>query len=137
MPIWIGWLWPVADTWQAAGAPPISAGPASLARAALCPFHAGALRLDGTSSSCPVCRSRRPAPAAGTDQWTLGETDRVLVSTASLWNQLQSADDSRRTFRNGPMSWPGCRTALFRKVCLRWRQPRCALVLHPQAGLER
>ena len=136
----LAWLWPVADTWQAA----------ERTRSALdlmrrwpelrFAHSTPALMPDGATSPGSVCGDSggQPRRPLGTDQWSLGGDGLcsgqhgVVVEPPRLVRTTAGA-----AFRNGPMSWPGCRTAsAFCRLACGGGSHRCALVLHPQAGLE-
>ena len=99
----LAWLWPVADTWQAAERtfrstlalmrrwPELRFAHSTPALYAWVEQHRPALSAEIQAAS----RAGRWEPING--PWV--ETDCVLVSTASLWNQFAlGQDDSRRRF---------------------------------------
>ena len=99
----LAWLWPVADTWQAAERtfrsaldlmrrwPELRFAHSTPALYAWMEQHRPALFAEIQAAS----RAGRWEPING--PWV--ETDCVLVSTASLWNQFAlGQDDSRRSF---------------------------------------
>ena len=137
-----GLAWPVADTWQAAERtsgsalalmrrwPELRFAHSTPALYAWMELHRPALFAEIQAAS----RAGRWEPING--PWV--ETDRVLVSTASLWNQFAvGQDDSRRCFPEWAHELAWLPDSWFRgRFACGGGSHRCALVLHPQAGLE-
>ena len=139
----LAWLWPVADTWQAAERtfrsalalmrrwPELRFAHSTPALYAWMEQHRPALFAEIQAAS----RAGRWEPING--PWV--ETDCVLVNTASLWNQFAvGQDDSRRRFPEWAheLAWLPDSFGFAAGLPAVAAASRCALVLHPQAGLE-
>lgn len=129
----LAWLWPVADTWQAAERtfrstlalmerdPTLHFGHSTPALYAWLEQHRPAL----FAAIRARMREGRWEPLNG--PWV--ETDAVLIGTASLLRQFEDGQAySRATFPGGSTRSPGCPTASASAPGCRWwrRPPGCA-----------